>query len=139
MLCLLLALPLSTSASELTSLLGLRPGEKLSPKKAVEGITKNYSYSIEKEGDLIKSISIDFTPPVKTEKYVKPDTKGFCLVQKPKSDVMISRYFFFDMATKRRYELTTSKELKVILIQDMPGATEHTPCSLSSFDLGEKK
>lgn len=115
------------------------PGEKASPKLATEGIAKDYSYAVEKDGELIKSVSVDFTSPVKPSLYVKPETKGFCLIQKPKSHAMVFRYFFFDMKTKRRYELTPTKELKGILIQDMPGATEHTPCTLQTFDMGEKK
>lgn len=106
---------------------------------ATEGIAKNYTYAIEKDGDVVKSVSIDFAPVVKPSVYVKPETTGFCLIQKPKTHAMVYRYFFFDMKTKRRYELTPTKELKGILIQDMPGATEHTPCTLQSFDLGVKK
>lgn len=138
-LCLLLATPLAMSASDLPSLLKLTPGAKASPKLDLEGISKDYTYTVEKEGDLIRSVSIDFNQAEKASKYIKPDTKGFCMIQKPKSHVVISRYFFFDMATKRRYELTPLKELKSILIQDMPGAVEHSPCTFASFDLGVKK
>lgn len=123
----------------LVLLLGLKPGAKLDPKVQPNYTGETYSYSIEKENELVKSVSIEFKSPVDPAKYVKPKAEGFCLVQLPKGDVRLNRYFFFSQDTSTRFELNPEKKLISILIQSMPGAREHSPCTLESFNVkGDK-
>lgn len=130
-----MAVPLTTSASDLTFLLNLRPGAS-SPKELVtEGMTKTYSYSVAKDNESITSVKIEFSSAVDPDKFLAPKTKGYCLIEKSQTHTPISRYFFFDQKTKRRYELTPEKKLRAILIQDMPGAIEHRPCTLATFNV----
>lgn len=139
-LCCLLIIPLTTSASEVAALLELKPGAAVKKEFPTEGIAKDYSYALVKENDVVKSVSIEFTEPQDPKKFFKPKTKGHCLIDEPESHVPIPRFFFFDQASKRRYELTLDKKIKSILIQDMPGAAKHKACTFSSFNLkGGKK
>ncbi len=138
-LCFLLVIPLTASASEFAALLELKPGAAVKKEFPTEGIAKEYSYAIVKENDTVKSVSIEFTEPQDPKKYLKPKTKGHCLIDDPESHVPIPRFFFFDQVLKRRYELTLDKKIKSILIQDMPGASQHKGCTFSSFDLKRGK
>ena len=127
------------ASEDLKPILALKPGQKLDSKLSQNQTTKTYSYSIEKENDLIRSVVIDFKSPVPFSKYVSGKSEGFCLVQVPKGDVKRNRYFFFNKETDTRYELNPEKKLIGILIQSMPGAREHKPCTLDTFDVkGDK-
>jgi len=129
-----------TAAVELKTLLSLKPGEKLASEVDLQGISKNYSYEIVKENDLIKSVQIEFTDAVEALKYISPKTSGHCMVQKQAGHVRLNRFYFFDQKNKRRYELTMNKNIIAILIQDMPGAVENPGCTLGSFNIkGEAK
>ncbi len=117
----------------LPKLLQIRPGSKLEKSIKPEASTKSYSYEIEKENDLIKSVSIELNPPVPSEQLVKNETKGHCLIQ-ARPHVNIDRFFFFDMEKKRRYEFNNEKKIIGILIQDIPGARANPECTFGTFN-----
>jgi hypothetical protein len=137
LLSLFFTLAIRALPDELFTLLSLKPGS--TTNLAPEAITKDYAYTITKDGKVIKSVEIEFNQAAKSATYLKPETKGYCLIDPPKGHIPLNRYFFFEMTTKRRYELTPLKDIKSILIQDMPGAVEHTPCTFGSFKTQEKK
>ena len=121
----------SLKAQDVDQLMTLRPGAKLPAGMQLEGKI----YKITLKNKLIHSVQISFAEPVNPETYIPPITQGFCLIQKPQDHVNLNRFYFFEMASKRRYELNPLKKIKSILIQDMPGATEHPPCTFNSFNL----
>ncbi len=135
---LLAVLLLSTSLAyaddkDLLKVLSVRPGEKLEQGIKLSASSKTFSYEIEKESDLVKSVSIEILPSMPPGKFLKNETKGFCLVQ-PKSHSKYGRFFFFDMETKRRYEINLDKNIIGILIQDIPGARANRKCTFGSFN-----
>ena len=124
---------LSTSlkAQEVGKLMALQPGAKLPLGMPLEG--KIYKITLKK--NLIHSVQISFPKPIDPKTYIPSTTQGYCLIQKPQDHINLNRFYFFEMASKRRYELNPLKEIKSILIQDMPGATEHPSCTFNSFNL----
>jgi len=128
-----------TSAQDLNSLLEMRPGEAVKSKIRLNGSNKNFSYEIEKDKEVIKSVSIEFKRPIEPSTLIPPQTQGHCMVEKPEGHVAIYRYYFFDMTTKRRYELNPFKKVSKILIQDMPGAIENPKCTFELFKMREVK
>lgn len=129
-LSILFTLSVFASPDDLKDILALRPGNKTDLETKT---TKDFTYIVTKNQNVIKSVEVEFNRPVKSETFLKAGTKGFCLIQKPEGHVPLERVFFFEMPTKRRYELTPKKEIKAILIQDMPGAVEHKPCTFGSL------
>ena len=127
------------SAQELSPLLTLKPGHVLLKAMPLAGTNKTFSYEIEKRGEKIHSISIEFKNPIDPSELIKPQTEGHCKVEKPEGHVVIYRHYFFDMNTKRRYELNPFKKISKILIQDMPGAIENPKCKFESFKMREVK
>ncbi len=127
------------SAQDLTPLLEIKPGETIRNKIKLSGSSKNFSYEIDKDKEFVRSVSIEFKMPMDSSKLIQPKTEGHCLVEKPEGHVAIYRYYFFDMSTKRRYELNPFKKISKILIQDMPGAIENPKCTFESFKLREVK
>jgi hypothetical protein len=120
-------------AQDMSQLLTLKPGMKLPANMHLEG--KNYRITLENK--LIHSVLLNFSVPVSPDKYLPLKTKGFCLIQKRQGDVKLNRFYFFEMVSKRRYELNPLKKIKAILIQDMPGANEHSPCTFDLFNLSQ--
>ena len=137
LLTFLFILPAMASEPKLKTILALKPGESLQRiQKAnigfkLENTLKGADYSIQTEGDVIQSIKIDFNIPVVSKPYLKADTKGHCLVQPVPGDLVISRFFFFDLESNRRYELTPKGMIKSILIQNIPAAIENRQCQFS--------
>lgn len=117
----------------LPKLLKVKPGTKLDKSIRPSGTTKTYSYEIEKENDLVLSVSIELNPSVPSEQLVKNETKGHCLIQ-ARPHVKMDRFFFFDLETKRRYEFNNEKKIIGILIQDIPGARANPECTFGSFN-----
>ena len=134
---LLSSLPLHAS-TDLKSLLNLKPGDEMKYKQ-VEGQDKELSFEIEEEKNKIESVRIDFFMPKDSKDFLKDTTEGFCFVQKPEGHSRIDRYFFFDVKTMRRYELTPNKQIKSVLIQDIPGARAHEKCTFAKFTVGVRK
>jgi hypothetical protein len=122
-------------AQDVSQLLTLKPGIKLPPNMHLVG--KNYKITLENK--LIHSVLLNFSVPVSPDKYLPIKTNGFCLIQKPQGDVKLNRLYFFEMVNKRRYELNPLKKIKAILIQDMPGASEHSPCTFDSFNITQEE
>ena len=139
LLTFLCILPAMASQPELKTILALRPGESLAKIKKdhlsfkLENKIKGADYSIQAEGDVIQSIRIDFNNPVASKTYLKADTKGHCLVQSMPGDIAVSRFFFFNLATNSRYELTPKGMIKSILIQNIPAAVENRQCQFSEL------
>lgn len=127
------------AATDLKTVLELKPGTKLHKSLVLEESHKDFSYEIEKENDVIQSVKVDFTLPVEPSQFIKGKTEGFCLVQKPEGDIKLNRYFFFDIKNLRRYELTPHKKILSILIQDIPGARTNKPCTFDNFEIKEGK
>jgi len=128
-----------SSQEVLHNLLALKPGDKILKTIKTSESGKDFSYEIEKENGLIQSVKIEFTLPVSSDALIKGSMKGHCMVQKPAGDVVLNRFFFFDLKSKRRYELTIKKKIKSILIQDIPGAVENKPCTFAAFNLESKQ
>ncbi len=128
-----------TSAQDLNPLLEMRPGDTVKSKLKLNGSNKDFFYEIEKNKDVVKSVSIEFKTPTESSKLIPPNTEGYCRVEIPEGHVVIYRYYFFDMNKKRRYELTPLKKISKILIQDMPGAIENPKCTFESFKMREVK
>lgn len=121
------------ATGDLQKVLQIKPGAKLDKGVKTSGTTPTYSYEIETEKDLVQSVSIELAPSLSPEKFLKNDTKGFCLVQ-PREHMNLNRFFFFDMETKRRYELNVDKKIIGILIQDIPGARANRECTFGSIN-----
>ena len=119
--------------SDLQKILQVRPGEKLEKAIKASQSSKTFSYEIELDKDLVESVSIELNPPIPSEKFLKADSKGFCLVQ-PRIHTNIKRFFFFDMDSKRRYEVNYDKKIIGILIQDIPGARANPECTFGSIN-----
>lgn len=127
-----------SSEQVLQDLLTLKPGSKIDKKIKSSETGKDFSYEVEQVNGFVESVKIDFSLPKASDSYLKSSTKGFCMIQKPAGDVALNRYFFFDLINMKRYELTKEKKIKSILIQDIPGARENTPCVFSKFNLEKK-
>jgi hypothetical protein len=141
LLFLFITLPFSGNAAEikLEKILEMKPGKRLDKYIKTDSSNDDFSYEIKMEKGFIYSVRIDFSRPISPESFLKNDTKGFCLVQASVGDVRLNRYFFFDLETKRRYELTAMKKIKAILIEDIPGARANPACTFDSFNLKEEK
>ena len=133
LLTLLATASFSTSAQELQTLLELKPATALKGMKTLKGASKDFTYEIIEEKDLIKSVTIEFKKAIDPKPYVSPSQEGFCLKQMS-GHAMISRNFFFDLKLNRRYELTPLKKLIAIHLQEMPDANKHTKCTFDSFN-----
>jgi hypothetical protein len=127
------------SAQDINRLLEMRPGETIKNKIKLSGSHKNFSYEIEKDKEVVKTVSLEFKIPIEPSQIIPPQTEGHCMVEKPEGHVAVYRHYFFDMTTKRRYELTPFKKISKILIQDMPGAIENPKCKFESFKMREVK
>ena len=119
------------SSFDLGQLLALRPGGLITKAMKLSGTLPEAKYQIQVEGKKIKSISIHLREPMASETFLKLETKGFCLSQAISPDIPIKKYFFFEIEKKRRYELNSNREIKSILIQDIPGASGNRPCVFS--------
>lgn len=120
----------ASSAQDLKGLLSLRPGDKIKSLKS-SGSVEGADFQIESQKGVIQSVLVDFQKAVASEKYLKANAKGFCLIQKPEGHIPLNRVFFITSDLKTRYELTPKGEIKSILIQDMPKAGANRPCLFS--------
>ena len=118
-------------------LIALTPGEILTKDMKLSGTRPEAKYQIRLEGKQIKSISIHLRRPIASETFLKLETKGFCLSQPISPDIPMKKYFFFEIDKMRRYELNSNKEIKSILIQDIPGATSNRPCAFNQSVINE--
>lgn len=118
---------------DLQKVLQVKPGEKLDKAIKASQTSKTFTYEIESEKGLVESVSIELNPPLPADKFLKDDAQGFCLVQ-PRIHTNLKRFFFFDMDSKRRYEINQDKKIIGILIQDIPGARANRACSFGSLD-----
>jgi hypothetical protein len=116
------------SPFDLEQLMAIRPGDVPSKDLKLTGVLPEAKYRIQIESKHIKAISIELRKPIASDKFLKLDTKGFCLSQAISPDVPMKKYFFFEVEKKRRYELNAKQEIKSILIQDIPGASSNKPC-----------
>jgi hypothetical protein len=138
---LLLCLPFQVIAGfpEVKKLLKLTPGEILVPEQKLSGEDKSpeaetYSWSIEKEGKVLKELRIEFEYQVDPKIFLPKNSKGYCLVEKPQGDVKVNDFYFFNEAATHRYQLNINKKIISILVKDMPGARTYKKCSLDKFD-----
>jgi len=122
------------SAVELESLLNLRPESKLPKEIPLQGSSPSLEYEIELNKGLVGSIRIDFVSPHSSKSLIPADTKGFCLIELPSGSAFLPRFYFFDTDKKHRYELNPGKEVKSVLVKNIPGARENTPCTFKEFD-----
>lgn len=126
--------PALAAEVDLQSVLQIKPGEKLQKGLKPAQSSKTFVYEVELKKELVESLSIEFNPPLPSEKFLKDNAKGFCLIQ-PRIHTNLKRFFFFDMDSKRRYELNQDKKIVGILIQDIPGARANRECTFGSFKL----
>jgi hypothetical protein len=128
----------------LRDLLQIKPGVSAKGLDA-SGEAKEYSYEMELVDGKIDSLSINFSPMVASEQYLKENTKGFCLVQSASGDIHQNRFFFFNQELNRRYEINDTFKIKSILLKDIPGARVNKACQfgelvkLGQIDLPLKK
>lgn len=125
------------SAQDLTSLLKLKPGDKINKTTKLTGTNKDFSFEIDLKKDLIHSVSIEFNKPIDPSKIIKSNAEGYCMVEKPDGHVIIYQHYFFDKDLNHRYELSPLKQVSKILIQNMPGAIENQKCTFASFKMRE--
>jgi hypothetical protein len=125
------------SSLDLVQLMALSPGELLTKDMKLSGVLPEVKYQIQVEAKQIKSISIHLRRPMASETFIKLETKGFCLSQAISPDIPIKKYFFFEIEKKRRYELNSNREIKSILVQDIPGASGNRPCLFSQVVVEE--
>lgn len=118
---------------DLQKVLEVKPGVALDKAIKPSQSSKTFSYEIEQDKNLVESVSIELNPPLPADKFLKDDAQGFCLVQ-PRIHTNLNRFFFFDMDSKRRYEVNQDKKIVGILIQDIPGARANRACSFGSLN-----
>lgn len=118
---------------DLPKVLQVKPGEKLEKSLQPSHSSKTFSYEVALEKDLVQSVSIELNPPLDANKFLKDDVQGYCLVQ-PRIHTNLKRFFFFEMDSKRRYELNQDKKIIGILIQDIPGARANRECTFGSIN-----
>lgn len=121
--------------ASLQDLLGLKPGTALPKAIPQEAQDSQMSHAIEVENGLVQIIRIEFKSPRQSSEFISKNSSGFCMIQNHGGDVKRERFFFFDQNKHRRYELTLDKKIKAIFIQEIPGASTNTKCTLETFNL----
>jgi hypothetical protein len=112
--------------------LQIKPGASAKGLDTI-GKGKDYSYELDVVDGKVDSLSIDFSPIISSDQFLKHSTKGFCLVQSASGDIQQNRFFFFNQDLNRRYEINDEFKIKSILLKDIPGARANKACQFGEL------
>lgn len=124
---LFISLTAEATPLSLSELLKMKAGSKLIDAGST-GETKEYSYEIISEKGNLKSLLIEFNQAQSSDKFLKANEQGHCLVQPRSKDILLNNLFFFKKGTSQRFSVNERSEVKSILIANFPDVTDNQVC-----------